>query len=179
MGSEILRFFRLRNETRAFDFPVRSAGIYQVWERNSLHQPHCSISNESGRNCSVEKKEFSKIRRQLGKTQSQTAELLGVSLKAIQSFEQGWRDIPVHIERQLLFLLAMKRPSGGQSKPCWAIERCPVETRQKCPAWEFQCGHLCWFINGTICRGEPQESWRVKMEKCRECEVLRSILSNL
>ena len=127
----------------------------------------------------MDKKESSKIRRRLRKTQSQMAELLGVSLKAIQSFEQGWRNIPVHIERQLLFLLAMKRASSGHSKRCWAIEGCPVETRQKCPAWEFQCGHLCWFINGTICHGEPQGSWREKMEKCRECEVLRSILSNL
>jgi len=126
----------------------------------------------------VDKKEFSTIRRQLGKTQSQLAQLLGTSVKAIQSFEQGWRHIPVHIERQMLFLLAMKNSSSGQRKPCWEMEKCPVETRQNCPAWEFQSGNLCWFINGTICRGEPQQSWREKMKACRRCEVLRSILSN-
>ena len=48
----------------------------------------------------MNKKEFSQIRNQLGKTQMQMAQLLGVSLKAIQSFEQGWREIPVHAERQ-------------------------------------------------------------------------------
>jgi len=127
----------------------------------------------------VDKKEFSKIRSHLGKTQSQMAQLLGTSLKAIQSFEQGWRNIPVHIERQVLFLLAMKSTSSRHNKPCWVIEKCPAETRRNCPAWEFQCGNLCWFINGTICHGELQGSWGEKMEQCRKCEVLRSILSDL
>ena len=37
----------------------------------------------------MNKKEFSQIRQHLGKTQNQTAQLLGISLKAVQSFEQG------------------------------------------------------------------------------------------
>jgi DNA-binding XRE family transcriptional regulator len=53
----------------------------------------------------MDKTEFSQIRHRLGKTQAQIAQLLGVSPKAIQSFEQGWRNIPTHVERQLLFLL--------------------------------------------------------------------------
>jgi len=65
------------------------------------------------------KKEFSKIRRHLGKTQNRLAQLLGVSLKAMQSFEQGWRKIPVYIERQVLFLLAMKKSAPKKVKACW------------------------------------------------------------
>jgi len=99
--------------------------------------------------------------------------------RSSQSFEQGWRKIPVHIERQLLFLVAMKRARDREQVPCWVIERCPMETRQRCPAWEFQSGHLCWFINGTICHGEAQASWREKMETCRKCEVFRSIVPSL
>jgi len=124
----------------------------------------------------VDKKEFSNIRRQLGKTQSQMAELLGTSLKAIQSFEQGWRKIPVHVERQVLFLLAQKVAREKQQEPCWSIEKCPTDTRKNCPAWEFQSGHLCWFINGTICHGEAQQSWHEKIEMCRKCKVFRPIL---
>jgi DNA-binding XRE family transcriptional regulator len=127
----------------------------------------------------VDKEEFSQIRRQLGKTQRQMAELLGTSLKAVQSFEQGWRKIPVHIERQALFLLARKNARDRDHMPCWDIERCPMETRQNCPAWEFQSGSLCWFINGTLCHGEVQASWAEKMEKCRKCSVFRSIFSSL
>ncbi len=55
----------------------------------------------------MDQQEFSQIRQYLGKTQSQMAQLLGTSPKAIQSFEQGWQSVPVHIERQLLFLMAL------------------------------------------------------------------------
>jgi DNA-binding XRE family transcriptional regulator len=53
--------------------------------------------------------QFATIRQHLGKTQNQMARILGVSPKAVQSFEQGWRNIPVHIERQILLILALKR----------------------------------------------------------------------
>jgi len=127
----------------------------------------------------MEKKEFSRIRRYLGKTQNEMAQLLGTSLKAMQSFEQGWRNIPVHIERQVLFLLAMKRDGNKKMRPCWVTEKCPKATRQKCPAWEFKSGHFCWFINGTICHGQVQANWHDKMKMCRKCEVLRSVLSTV
>ncbi len=127
----------------------------------------------------MDKKEFSQIRGQLGKTQRQMAHLLGTSSKAIQSFEQGWRNIPVHVERQMLFLVAMKRSPHVKRDDCWVIQNCPMELRRNCPAWEFQSGHLCWFINGTICQGEVQKSWHEKMSMCRQCEVFRSMLPPL
>ena len=127
----------------------------------------------------MEKKELSTARQYLGKTQSQMAQLLGVSLKAIQSFEQGWRNIPVHIERQVLFLLASKKPPPQKERPCWVIRKCLMEIRQNCPAWEFQVGNLCWFINGTICQGRTQESWQKKMKICRRCKVFQTMVPPL
>ena len=127
----------------------------------------------------MEKKEFSTARQYLGKTQSQMAQLLGVSLKAIQSFEQGWRNIPVHIERQVLFLLASKKSPPQKERPCWVIRKCLMEIRQNCPAWEFQVGNLCWFINGTICQGRTQESWQKKMKICRQCKVFQTMVPSL
>ena len=104
--------------------------------------------------CSVEKEELSRIRRHSGKTQTQMAQLLGVSPKAIQSFEQDWRNIPVHTERQVFLLVVLKNEAlTKKNKPCWTIRKCAVELKQNCPAWEFEAGHLCWFINGTICQG--------------------------
>mgnify|MGYP001822735688 FL=1 len=50
----------------------------------------------------MEKNEFTTIRKKLAKTQKELSELLGTSLKAVSSYEQGWRNIPVHVERQLL-----------------------------------------------------------------------------
>jgi len=57
----------------------------------------------------MDKNEFSRARFLLGKTQTQMAELLRSSAKAVQSYEQGWRSIPAHVERQVLFLLVMKQ----------------------------------------------------------------------
>ena len=124
----------------------------------------------------MRRKQFAEIRQHLAKTQKQMAQILGVSPKAIQSFEQGWRNIPVHIERQLLFILALKNRASRRDQPCWQIRQCPAESRQDCPAWQFEAGNLCWFINGTICEGSPQGSWKKKMKICRDCEVYRSIL---
>ena len=127
----------------------------------------------------MKRHEFSSIRSQLGKTQYQMAQLLGTSLKAVQSFEQGWRNIPVHIERQVLYLLVLKKLRRKKGKPCWVVQRCPMETRRRCPAWEFKVGHFCWLINGTICHGEVQDSWRIKMKICRQCKILRTIVAEL
>ena len=120
--------------------------------------------------------EFHRVRQHLAKTQNQMAQLLGISLKAIQSFEQGWRNIPVHTERQVLFLLALKSLRSKRNKPCWVIRKCPMEIKRDCPAREFQAGHLCWFINGTICEGEVRDSWQKKMKICRQCEAFHFML---
>lgn len=120
-------------------------------------------------------REFSTARRNLGKSQSEMANLLGVSLRAVQSFEQGWRSVPVHVERQVLFLMAMKRKP--HERPCWTIKNCPAEVREACPAWEFHAGHICWFITGTICHGKAQGSWREKIGVCKTCEVFKSMFA--
>jgi len=127
----------------------------------------------------VESKEFSLIRHYLSKTQNELARLLCISIKAIQSYEEGWRNIPAGAERQLLLLLALKRASDETVRPCWEIKECPGEWRGKCSAWEYQAGHLCWFINGTFCRGECQDNWERKIEICRECAVFRAMVPPL
>ena len=123
----------------------------------------------------MKKEEFSRARSKLGKTQMQLAELIRASLKAVQSYEQGWRSIPAHVERQLLFLLSMKETKKGQ-KACWIIRKCSPEQKRACPAWEFKAGRFCWFINGTMCEGKAQRDWNAKMKMCRSCEIMSSLL---
>jgi len=101
------------------------------------------------------------------------SQLLGTSLKGVQSFEQGWRKIPVHTERQVYYLAAMKKGKTNKT-PCWEQLKCSPEKKKKCPAWEFQSFDFCWFVNGTICKGEVQKSWEEKMKKCRRCKIFRS-----
>lgn len=104
------------------------------------------------------------------------AALLGISLKGIQSFEQGWRKVPVHIEREIRLLKTLKTERHKFARPCWKILKCPSETRNTCPAWEFKAGSLCWFINGTVCAGEPMRDWSTKIKICKRCNVFKENL---
>jgi len=124
----------------------------------------------------MDNKEFLQLRHYLGKTQTQIAQLLGVSSRAVHSFEQGWRKIPTYIQRQLLFFLYLKTTSNKNSTPCWEIIDCPIEWRENCVAWEYKAGNLCWFINGTFCRGKYQDDWGMKIELCLQCNVFGSII---
>ena len=124
----------------------------------------------------MNKKEFKFYRKKLNKTQKQIAILLGVSLKAIHSYEQGWRSIPAHVERQLFFLVSRTKENRNKRKPCWVVKNCPPEQKNNCPAWEFASGDLCWLINGTMCEGIALGDWKEKMKVCRSCEVFKSML---
>jgi hypothetical protein len=124
----------------------------------------------------MNRNEFKSIRTKLNKTQKQMAHLLGVSVKAIHSYEQGWRSVPPAVERQLFFLLSRKQGATGNKKNCWTIKKCPPERKKQCPAWEFNTGKLCWFINGTICEGYSRRNWQEKMRICRTCEVFDHLL---
>ena len=124
----------------------------------------------------MDKSECMRFRSKLNRTQKELAELLGTSLKAIQGYEQGWRKVPVHVERQLFFLVHKVSTNDESIEPCWIVKDCPQERRDKCPAWEFHSGDICWFINGTICEGEVRKNWHEKMKICRSCKVLKTLL---
>ena len=121
---------------------------------------------------SVDRAEFSHFRKMLNKTQKQMGQLLGTSVKAVQGYEQGWRSVPAHVERQVLFLVSWMNRNNMSAKSCWAVKKCPLIRKEQCPAWEFQAGTFCWFINGTFCDGEIQKNWKEKMKLCRECEMM-------
>ena len=124
----------------------------------------------------MEKEEFIAARTKLDKTQKEMSQLLGVSVKAIYSYEQGWRSIPAHAERQVFFLLSRKRGGRKLGKPCWVIKKCAPKRRKQCPAHEYKAGRFCWLVNGTICECKAQKSWKEKMKICRECSVMQDLL---
>ena len=122
----------------------------------------------------MESSDFARIRHFLGKTQLDLARLLCVSPKAVQSYEQGWRQIPASAERQLLVVLSLKRAAEASNHPCWEIKECPSESRDKCVVWEYRARHFCWLVTGTYCQGVAQSKWDRKIELCRQCEVFQS-----
>jgi hypothetical protein len=122
----------------------------------------------------MNKDEFVPARRKLGRTQKQLAELLGVSIKTIHSYEQGRRAIPSHIERQIFFLLSNQRSRKQNLIPCWEKKQCGY--KESCPAWEFQSGHLCWFLCGTKCECTVDTKRHDKLQSCRNCKIFTSLL---
>ena len=124
----------------------------------------------------MEKEEFVVARTKLDKTQKEMSQLLGVSVKAIYSYEQGWRSIPTHVERQTYFLLSRIRGNRKLAKFCWVIKKCPPKRRKQCPAYEYKAGRFCWLVNGTICECKAQKNWKEKMKICRECVVMSNLL---
>lgn len=158
----------------------RSAHLSHLWYIDLDIYTYLSVStfaelleNPMGKQI-MEKEEFSKIRKQLGKTQKELSALLGMSLKTIHSYEQGWRSIPAHIERQLFFLLIKQRGRNAELIPCWEQKEC--QEKEDCPAWEFQSGHLCWFLCGTLCECTSESSYKEKIGICRNCKIFKSLI---
>ena len=121
----------------------------------------------------MKRREFVRMRKRLKKTQREMAQLLCKSIKAIHSYEQGWRAIPPDAERMTLFMVSRLQGNGAVHAACWQVLDCPPERRERCPAWVFNSGRMCWFVNGTMCAGQPMKSWAEKVAICRRCEVFR------
>lgn len=118
------------------------------------------------------------VRQEMGLTQRELAAFLGCSLRAVQSYEQGWRRQPDHLTRTaVLLLIAHRRGRSRRAcRPCWQLTNCPERTRQHCLAFFSGEGELCWMLTGTYCRGRRQRSWRSKWQMCRLCKVLARLL---
>jgi DNA-binding transcriptional regulator YiaG len=153
------------------------ADLSAISIRFTIIIPHCGIikNKEKEKKNPMNNEEFISIRRYLGKSQSQLAQLLCISTKAIQSFEQNWRKVPVYIERQLLVMILMKHNRSENLKPCWEIKRCATSCREVCIAWEYKSKY-CWLISGTICEGRVQKSWEQKIKMCKECDVFKTMM---
>lgn len=117
------------------------------------------------------------IRQKMGRTQNELATALGCSSKAIQSYEQGWRPIPVRTMIQLLVLLALHRKEPGKHPPCWEIMHCKIDIRKKCPAFTVSRGQFCWFVAAKTCRPRTKDT-QTAIWQCMDCKVVRTMLKS-
>ena len=128
---------------------------------------------------SMNKGEFSKIRRQINKTQKELALLLGISKKTVESYEQGFRNIPVNTERILYYIFfKLNIDKFDQKKVCWDEKDCPASIRNECIAWITKEGFFCWFLTGNSCRREmtnPSSS----NQNCFQCSFFRNKLNKI
>lgn len=133
--------------------------------------------------------EFARLRASLGKSQRELAELLGLSLKAVESYEQGWRNVPAHVERMLYFLLfKLNEEDIKAEEPCWKSMDCPSERRASCVAYVAKEGRFCWFFTGRLCAGAKAAAkgaaadapaGEAEERGCYTCEVFSRMLAKV
>lgn len=116
-------------------------------------------------------------RKQLGLTQNALAQALGISGKAIQSYEQGWREVPGRVMMQLLVLVSVHRRNAEGEPPCWEVRGCSQEEREHCPSYTIGNGRFCWFITANMVRGGIDDA-SPEPSPCLVCPVVRSLLGS-
>ncbi|MDI6791142.1 MAG: ATP-binding protein [Thermodesulfobacteriota bacterium] len=57
----------------------------------------------------------------------------------------------------------------GKGVRCWELENCD---KKDCPSYG-RTDVMCWFVDGTLCRGQPMGKFPDKLKECRECVVYR------
>ncbi len=118
-----------------------------------------------------------KLRKDLGRSQKEMAEVLGISKKAVQSYEQGWRNVPPHIEQLLLLHTILHwGPDLKKVLPCWEQNDCKPSVCASCPAGSLSSAGFCWLVTGTLCHGERMGTWKAKRNRCLKCKILRELL---
>ena len=116
------------------------------------------------------------IRRVLGLNQTELAQLLNISLRAVQSYEQGWRPTPIHVQQLNGLLLYMNwRKSGGKATPCWRIRKCTRGERAVCAVSRVGAEEICWLIGGAKCDENGAANGN-RLARCAKCPVMRAWL---
>ncbi len=74
----------------------------------------------------------------------------------------------------LQFSISAFRIHSNGNRKCWDIMNCPINSRQKCPAYMAE-EERCWLISGTWCKGAQQGDFKDKLRNCMTCEAFRTI----
>ena len=119
---------------------------------------------------------FRHVRDALGITQREMAIILGLSDKAIQSYEQGWRKTPESVFRTLNVVYVTHRLRNRRGAfACWKARGCPAEMRKNCRTFKMGAGHLCWLVSGNKCNGQEFRTFEEKNQVCQRCKVYRQL----
>jgi DNA-binding XRE family transcriptional regulator len=117
------------------------------------------------------------LRHELGFSQSDLADLIGVSPRTVQSWEQGWRKPSPGLIRSLLLLaLSWRLGERFSCQVCWETVNCSPAERERCLTYQSKQGHLCWFLTGNAHRGRRLKHWSEKMAMCATCPFFGKLL---
>ena len=120
--------------------------------------------------------DLKRLRGSMQWTQEETGHFLGLSEKALQSYEQGWRRVPESVWKELLTLVAIQRGYPRGYRRCWEIIGCPVPSRASCFCAGKMAGLFCWMTATTNCHFFHPEL-KKSMLTCVRCPVTAQFLN--
>jgi len=142
-------------------------------KKNTSRKPRAALS---GPVAHMDAATFARIRSRLNRSQREIADILGLSLKAVESYEQGWRKIPANVERILWFLyFKLNEKAIAKEAPCWERTDCPDERSGNCVARLAGEGRFCWFFTGKLCDTAREE----KGDSCYTCDVFTKLVHTI
>jgi transcriptional regulator with XRE-family HTH domain len=115
--------------------------------------------------------QIGRIRRALGKTQHELAELLGVRPEVVRKYENGEAHPSARCLRTLALMLAADMRTARQCETnCWEARRCPSSRRENCPTYALNGGRTCWLLIEGACPVDPKPGEQVA-QRCDGCVV--------
>jgi DNA-binding transcriptional regulator YiaG len=116
------------------------------------------------------------LRKRIGLGQTEFSEMLGVSLRTVQSCEQGRRNPGPAVEKAaLLLLMVHNHGSHVGDHICWETVNCSERERESCLVYQSKQGHLCWLLSGHVCKGIHLHSWEDKKKLCSTCDFFKEL----
>jgi hypothetical protein len=106
------------------------------------------------------------VRTELGLSQTDLADLIGVSQRTVQSCEQGWRKPSP---------AAKRHGPDFSAYICWDTMECSDDERATCLVYQSRQGHLCWLLSGNICQGKRLRTWKEKKSMCMRCDFFQKL----
>ncbi len=58
---------------------------------------------------------------------------------------------------------------------CWEFKRCGRDKTEDCPAYP-KGGRVCYLVAGTMCGGNVQGVYALKIGNCRECDFYKALV---
>lgn len=58
---------------------------------------------------------------------------------------------------------------------CWEFMGCGRDKTNDCPAYP-KGGRFCYLVAGTLCGGEVQGEYALKIDSCRVCDFYKSLV---
>lgn len=119
---------------------------------------------------------FHRLRDTMGWSRTETAAILGLSRKAVESYELGWRKVPARVWKQALTVAAIQRKYPMGTKPCWELTRCHERVSRNCLCRKLTDGRFCWMTVTQCCHLAHQYK-AMGFENCLSCPVILQFLN--